>query len=100
MSRRAAVIVISACILSSAIGCHTMRFDVASGPASEIVYERKSYYLGGLFPTRNIDVRDHCAHGAIAIREQTTFLDGFLNVITLGIWAPRSSWYHCAAEEA
>jgi hypothetical protein len=76
-----------------------MRFDVGSGRVSEVVYERKSFYLGGLAPTRKIDVSSHCPNGAVAIKEQTTFVDGLLNVLTLSIWTPRSSWYYCAAEE-
>jgi hypothetical protein len=79
-------------------GCHTMRFDVGDGRVSEVVYERKSFYLGGLAPTRTVDVSLHCPHGAVAIKEQTTFVDGIFNLITLGIWTPRSSWYYCAEE--
>ena len=67
---------------------------------SEVVYERKSFFLGGLAPTRKVDVGAHCPDGVVYIREQTTFVDGLFNVITLGIWTPRSSWYHCAAKEA
>jgi Bor protein len=87
-------------LVASTTACHTMRFDVGSGPVSEVVYERKSFFLGGIGPTRKVDVRVHCPNGAVAIREQTTFVDGLFNLITLGIWAPRSSWYYCAAKEA
>jgi hypothetical protein len=83
----------------AASGCHTMRFDVGTGPVSEVVYERKSFYLGGLAPTVKIDVLEHCPNGAVAIREQRTFVDGLLALVTLSIWTPRSSWYYCAAEE-
>ena len=95
---RSCWLVLSVCaVVTSA--CHTMRFDVGSGRVSEVVYERKSFYLGGLAPTRKIDVSSHCPNGAVAIKEQTTFVDGLLNVLTLSIWTPRSSWYYCAAEE-
>ena len=83
-------------VLSSA--CHTMHFDVGSGPVSEVVYDRKAYFVAGLFPTRTVDVAEHCPHGAVAIREETSFSDGLFNVITLSIYTPRSSWYHCAEE--
>ena len=79
--------------------CHTTTIEVGSGAESNVVYDRKHYFIGGLFPTRNVDVGEHCPHGATAIREETRFSDGFANFITLGIWTPRSSWYHCAAEE-
>ena len=86
-----------AVLLSSA--CHTMKFDVGSGPVDQVVYERKSFYLGGLAPTVNVDVSEHCPNGAVAIREETTFVDGLLSLVTLSIYTPRSSWYYCAREE-
>ena len=81
-------------------GCHTMKFDVGSGPVEQVVYERKSFYLGGLAPTVKVDVSEHCPNGAVAIREETTFVDGLLSFVTLSIYTPRSSWYYCAREEA
>lgn len=77
------------------VGCHTMRFEVANEPHAEVVYDRKSYFLWGLTPTREVDVSMHCPNGVAAIREETRFSDGFFGVITLGIWQPRSSWYYC-----
>lgn len=79
--------------------CHTMRFRVDEGRTSKVVHHRKSFFLWGLTPTRTVDVSTYCPHGALAVREETTFVDGLLNSITLGIWTPRSSWYHCKAEE-
>lgn len=85
-----------AVLLSSA--CHTMRFEVADGPIGEVVHDRKAFFLGGLAPTRNVDVSEFCPAGAVAVSEETTFLDGLLSVLTLSIYSPRSSTYHCAAE--
>ena len=82
-------------LLSSA--CHTMSFDVADGPAGKIVYERKSFYFWGLTPTHNVDVLQHCPDGAVTISEETTPVDVLYGALTLGIWSPRSSYYHCAA---
>lgn len=89
-------------VLSAAVllgGCHSMRFDVApERPVSEVVYERKAFFLFGLAPTREVVLTDHCPHGVVAVREEQTFVDGLLNLVTLGIYAPRSSWYDCAAQ--
>ena len=54
----------------------------------------------GLAPTVKVDVRRHCPHGVVAVREEITFLDGLFANLTLGIWTPRSSWYYCASEES
>jgi hypothetical protein len=93
---RAVLGIAIACLMLGITACHTMRFEVGSGPVSETVYQRKSFFVGGLFPTREVDVSKHCPNGAVAIREETRFVDGLFNVITLGIWTPRSSWYYCA----
>jgi hypothetical protein len=79
-------------------GCHTMRFELADGPVGQTVTERKHYFLEGLVPTRVIDVTAHCPNGAVAIMEETTFVDGLLGLVTLDVWTPRSSTYYCRAE--
>jgi len=76
-------------------GCHTMRFTVNAGEVANVVEERKSFWLWGLTPTRTVDVSRHCPHGAVAVREETTFVDGLFGLVTLGIWSPRSSSYFC-----
>lgn len=76
-------------------GCHTMRFELSDAPSDQVVYDRKSFFFWGLAPTRTVDVAQYCPGGAAAIRERTTFTDGLLGFITLGIWEPRSSWYYC-----
>ena len=72
-----------------------MRFELASEKHSEVIYDRKSFYLWGLTPTKEVDVAQFCPAGVAAIKEETRFEDGFFAAITLGIWQPRSSWYYC-----
>jgi len=79
-------------------GCHTMRFEISSEEHSTVVYDRKSFFLWGLAPTREVDVSRFCPSGAAAIKEETRFSDGFFGFITLGIWQPRSSWYYCLTD--
>ena len=86
-------LILAACLSSA---CHTISIDVGEGSGTQIVEERKSFFFWGLTPTKTIDVRTHCPNGALAISEETTFVDGLFNFITLGIWAPRTSYYHCA----
>jgi hypothetical protein len=79
-------------------GCHTMRFEVSNEPHQRVVFHRKSFFFWGLAPTREVDVSVYCPAGVAAIREQTQLSDGFFDLITLGIWEPRSSWYYCLDE--
>ena len=75
-----------------------MRFEVGEGQIGQVVHDRKAFFLGGLAPTKHVDVAAHCPHGAVAIEEETSFLDGVLSFFTLSIYSPRSSTYYCAAE--
>lgn len=98
MARRRAAVAVSLGIVFTLLGCHSMRFEVGDGQVGEVVSDRKAFFIGGLAPTRNVDVANFCPNGAIAIEEETTFVDGLLSFITLSIYTPRSSTYYCAAE--
>ena len=82
-------------LLVAGSACHTMRFEVSGRDHANVVYERKAFFVWGLAPTREVDVATRCPYGVAAIREETTFVDGLLGFITLGIYQPRSSWYYC-----
>jgi len=82
-------------LIAGGAACHTMQFEVTDQRESQVVFERKHFFLWGLVPTVEVDVRQHCPNGLAAVREQTTFVDGLFDFFTLGIWSPRSSWYYC-----
>jgi hypothetical protein len=84
-------------VLANGLACHTMNFEVeqAKPGGVEKIHDRKAFFLGGLVPTRNVDAREHCPNGVQSIREETTFGDGLLSLITIGIYSPRSSDYYC-----
>lgn len=91
----AAAVAIAALSLSA---CHTMRFELGDGPEGKVVHDRKTFWLAGLVNTKHVDVSQFCPNGAVAVSEETTFVDGLLSLVTLSIYTPRSSYYHCAAE--
>lgn len=98
MASRSSVAAILLGGLLTLAGCHSMRFEVGEGQPGEVVHDRKTFWLGGLVPTKNVDVAAVCPHGALAIEEETTFLDGLFGNLTLAIYTPRSTTYYCAAE--
>ena len=75
-----------------------MRFEVGDAPVGKVVHERKAFFLGGLLPTKKVDVLEFCPAGAVAVSEETTFVDGLLDFVTLSIYSPRSSTFYCAVE--
>jgi hypothetical protein len=89
-------LVIAACV-ALLTSCHTMRFELVPEKYDHVVYDRKSFFLWGL-STKEVDVGEICPHGVAAIREQTTFTDGFFALPFFGIWEFRSSWYYCLPE--
>ena len=62
------------------------------------IEHRKSFWVFELFPKREVDVSHYCPTGVVAVEEETTFVDGLLGVITVGVWTPRTSWYYCRPE--
>jgi len=89
-----AAVVLVFCFLALQ-ACHTLRFDIENEQNETVVEDTNWFFLFGWFPTREIDVAKKCPHGAAAIKEQTTFGDGFISLITLDIVYPRSVWYYC-----
>lgn len=98
MARRRVSAAIALGIVFTLLGCHTMRFEVGTGQVGQVVHDRKSFFIGGLVPTKNVDLAAFCPNGAVTIEEETTFVDGLLSFFTLSIYTPRSSTYYCAAE--
>ena len=82
------------CLASSA--CHTIRFDISHAPmAAQPIEVRKSFFWWSLYPTMEIDMLTYCPDGTGRIEEETTFSDGLLDLLTLGIYTPRTSYYYC-----
>ena len=92
MSRRVSWCLV---LLLSLAGCNTLRFRVSDEDSARTpVVDRKAYFFWGL-TTQDVDVSGYCPNGAVAVDEETTFLDGLLGNLTLGIYAPRTSYYWC-----
>jgi len=81
-------------------GCHTIRFNVADVAAEPEVKERKSFFLWGLVPTDRVDMHEKCPAGVVSLTEQTNVVDGLCDLVTLGIWSPRSTYYRCRTPPA
>jgi hypothetical protein len=77
-------------------------FSVTSRPegglriATQPTYEqRQDFFLWGLVGESHIDTNKVCKHGVSQLQSQTTFVDGLLGVVTLGIYAPTSAKIWC-----
>ena len=79
-------------------GCHTMIFEISDSPQVDEIKENKSFFFWGLTPDMMVNVLEKFPHGAAAISEETTFVNGLAGLITLGIWVPRETTYNCIRE--
>jgi len=75
-----------------------MTFEIATAKEARPVSSRKSFWFWGLTPTQEVDLQAICPTGVAAIEEETTFADGLLSFVTLGIYSPRTSLYYCRAD--
>lgn len=84
------------CILLS--GCAKQGFDmkpeVPATPAKEVTHH---FFISGLGQEKNIDAAAVCGGADRVARTETqlTFMNGFLNVVTFGIYTPREARVYC-----
>ncbi len=59
----------------------------------------QSFFFWGLAGDKHIDVEEICGKaGAAQLQTQTTFGDGLLRLITLGIYSPRTARVWCGTQ--
>jgi hypothetical protein len=80
-------------------GCQTVtivpkgEFKTSAAPTFE---KRLPFYLAGIVGEREVDAKEVCgSRGIRQIQTQHTFMDGFLNVVTLTIYSPRTVKIWC-----
>jgi hypothetical protein len=91
-------------LLALVPACSTVTIrDKGTGKiSSEPSYQSsKAFFLWGLIGHPKVNVSQIC-NGKLPVQVQTqrTFLDGFLGVITLGLYYPRSAKVWCDADGA
>ncbi|MDR2963876.1 MAG: Bor family protein [Bacteroidales bacterium] len=73
--------------------CYTQTYSVGSGAQSGTTVTQKNHYvIGGLVPLKVSDPQQ-MAGGAqnFTVKTQQSFVDGFLRVITSGIYTPTTT---------
>ncbi len=77
--------------------CSYQRFNFTGKQPKTFPYETKSnFFVGGIGQTDYIDLKDICgSYDVEAIETSYSFTDGLLNLLTSGIWAPRTYKVWC-----
>jgi hypothetical protein len=59
-----------------------------------------STWVFGLVPATEIDVRRECPSGIATVETETSFVNGLVGVVTLGIYTPQHARVTCATRTA
>jgi len=81
-------------------GCHVVRYDTGRPASPRVVTIPVNFFVWGLVGDRVIDLDAACPEGAARWRNQATAGDAIFDVITLGIWSPRTVVIECAEGKA
>lgn len=88
-----------ACLLALSAGCSTVTIQpeesqkLATAPTFQ---ETRNFYFWGLAGETRVNVKEVCGDSTVSqMQSQQTFENGFLGVITLGIYAPHSVRVWC-----
>ncbi len=77
-------------------GCHVVRYDTGRPASQQVVTIPLNFFLWGLVGDRVVDLDAACPEGAARWQNQATVGDAFFDVITVGIWSPRTVKIECA----
>jgi hypothetical protein len=79
-------------------GCATQNYNINGGNSSSIAKEdMQHFFISGLGQMKDMDAAQICggADKVAMVQSHLTFLDGFLGVLTFGIYTPRTARVYC-----
>lgn len=88
-------------VVGSTTAC--FRQVVQTGRASGQTVIKKDWvstWIFGIVPAEPIETRAQCPSGVAIVETQTSFANGLVGALTLGIWAPQTVTITCAAGTA
>ncbi len=79
-------------------GCYSVHMKTGAAPGPETHTVSNTHLLGGLISVDDsIPAHRLCPQGVAEIHQETTFVDGFLNGITFGLYTPTTTTIVCAS---
>lgn len=79
-----------------ASGCHTVRYDTGRVASPRHVEQKVHFFLWGLVGKPVIDLEAACPEGVARWQSGSSAGDWFLDVLTLGLYGPRTVIIECA----
>ena len=94
-------VVLGALVLASTTACFRQVVQTGRAPSQTIVQQSwVSTWVFGLVAATPIDARTKCPSGVATVETLTSFPNGFVSALTLGIWAPQTVRITCASGTA
>jgi hypothetical protein len=78
--------------------CATQRFPIHGGGGDEPDKQKmQSFFIGGIGQEQEIDAAEICggADKVARVEAHLRFIDGFLGVLTWGLYTPRTAKVYC-----
>jgi hypothetical protein len=84
--------------LPALAACHVVKYDAGLRPGPRRYERSVNFFFWGLAPRggATIDLDEACPEGVARWREQASFGDVIVDVVTLGVWTPRTVIVQCA----
>ncbi len=84
--------------LPALAACHAVRYDTGVAPSPRRYERTVQFFLWGLVPPRGatVDLDEACPEGVARWEEKATLGDALGDVLTLGLWSPRTVIVECA----
>lgn len=76
--------------------CYTVRYETRLKPGGETHRKMVSYFFWGLGGSHDIDLDAYCPEGVAGWSNRATFGNVLIDLVTLGIWSPRTVEIECA----
>lgn len=94
-------VMLGALLLTSTTACFRQVVQTGRAPSQTVVKQNwVSTWIFGIVPATPIDARAQCPTGIATVETQTSFANGLLGFLTIGIWTPQTAWITCAAGTA
>ncbi len=85
-------------------GCATQSYFVNSGLSEDkpSLDSKQTFFVGGIGQEDNVDAAKICngVENIIKVESELTFTDGLLNILTSGIYTPRTARVYCKKIDA
>jgi hypothetical protein len=99
---RSALVLVSAALSLS--GCYTTTIIRQTPAAPATVEYDDKWHHGFVWGIAEVsgpyDLKKICPNGWAEIKTETSFVNGFVDAVTSGIYSPQSVWIRCAASPA